>query len=112
MDFLRSFCLSLPAVTEDVKWGNNLVFSVWQKMFCITGLEPPFHYSFKVADEAFETLGEHEAFSQAPYLARAKWVLVTDVAALSQQNWQGRLWQRYKLVRARLSRKEKQTLGL
>ena len=28
IDQLRKYCLSLPAVTEDVKWENNLVFSV------------------------------------------------------------------------------------
>jgi predicted DNA-binding protein (MmcQ/YjbR family) len=32
---LRDFCLTLNAATEDIKWGNNLVFSVGGKMFCL-----------------------------------------------------------------------------
>jgi predicted DNA-binding protein (MmcQ/YjbR family) len=31
---LREFCIRLPAVTEDIKWGDNLVLSVGNKMFC------------------------------------------------------------------------------
>ena len=46
IDKLRKYCLSLPAVTEDVKWENNLVFSVGGKMFCMAALEQPLHFSF------------------------------------------------------------------
>ena len=82
IDGLREYCLSLPAVTEDVKWENNLVFSVGSKMFCMTGLETPLNFSFKVADEDFEELSSREGFKPAPYLVRAKWVLVTEPSRL------------------------------
>jgi predicted DNA-binding protein (MmcQ/YjbR family) len=41
IEALRKFCLSLPAVTEDVKWGADLCFSVGGKMFCVTSMEGP-----------------------------------------------------------------------
>jgi predicted DNA-binding protein (MmcQ/YjbR family) len=73
IDQLRTFCLSLPAVTEDVKWDNDLVFSVGAKMFCVSSLDPPFKCSFKVKDDEFEELITTQGFVPAPYMARAKW---------------------------------------
>ncbi len=77
VETIQKICLKLPAVTEDVKWGNDLVFSVGSKMFCVTSLEPPFTFSFKVKDEEFEEICRRDGFKPAPYMARAKWVLVT-----------------------------------
>ena len=74
LDFIRKLCTSLSAVTEDIKWGNDLVFSVGGKMFCVASLEPPLTYSFKVKDEEFEELSHSNGFMPAPYMARAKWV--------------------------------------
>jgi predicted DNA-binding protein (MmcQ/YjbR family) len=36
---LREFCMALPGVTEDVKWGNDLCFSVGKKMFTVTSVD-------------------------------------------------------------------------
>ena len=30
---LLAYCRSLPRATEDIKWGNDLIFSVGDKMF-------------------------------------------------------------------------------
>lgn len=38
---VREFCRSLPGVAEDVKWGNDLCFTIGGKMFCVICLEPP-----------------------------------------------------------------------
>ena len=38
IDPLRTFCMKLPAVTEDIKWGHDLVSSVGSKMFCVAGV--------------------------------------------------------------------------
>ena len=35
IETLRKICSSLPAVTEDIKWGNDLVFTVGDKMFSV-----------------------------------------------------------------------------
>lgn len=81
IEFLRKFCLSLPAATEDIKWGADLCFSVGGKMFCVTSIDGPLKISFKVPDEDFEELAAQEGFIPAPYMARNKWVLLTDVNA-------------------------------
>ena len=36
---LRAICKALPAVTEDIKWEHDLVFSIGGKMFCVASPE-------------------------------------------------------------------------
>jgi len=113
IDSIREFCLSLPSVTEDVKWDNDLVFSVGSKMFCVAGLEPTtFKCAFKVRDEEFEEISIQDGFMPAPYMARAKWVLLTDPAKLNKQQWQQYITQSYELVKAKLTRKLRCELGI
>lgn len=112
IDFLRKYCLSLPAATEDIKWGNDLCFSVGGKLFCVASLEPPFKASFKVKDEEFEELSASDGFIPAPYMARAKWVLVTKPSKLSKKEWEQYIKQSYELKKADLSKKLRQQLGL
>jgi predicted DNA-binding protein (MmcQ/YjbR family) len=111
IDQLRSYCLSLPAVTEDIKWINDLVFSVGGKMFCVAGLETPLKFSFKVKDEEFEELSSSEGFMPAPYMARAKWVLVTK-STLSKKEYEHYILLSYELVKAKLTKKIRTDLGL
>jgi predicted DNA-binding protein (MmcQ/YjbR family) len=112
LESLRKICLKLPAVTEDVKWEHDLVFSVGAKMFCATSLEPPFSCSFKVADESFESLITQPGFEPAPYMARAKWVLVTEKAKISKKEWEDYVRESYEMVKAKLTKKLRQELGI
>jgi predicted DNA-binding protein (MmcQ/YjbR family) len=112
IEALQKICLSLPAATEDIKWGNDLVFSVGGRMFCVASLEPPFKCSFKVKDEEFEELSTREGFMPAPYMARAKWVLVTDPSKLKKQEWKDYIRQSYEFVKAKLTKKDRKALGL
>lgn len=112
LESLRQICLALPAVTEDVKWGNNLCFSVGGKMFFMSNLEPPFSHSFKVKDEEFEELCNRDGFLPAPYLARAHWVLITKPGVLHRNEWTAYIKQSYHLVYSRLSKKERKALGI
>lgn len=112
IDQLRTFCTALPAVTEDVKWGDNLVFSVGNKMFCMASLEPPFRCSFKVPDEEFEELSSRDGFLPSPYMARAKWVLLTSPTRLHNREWEAHIRRSYELVKARLTKKARTELGL
>ena len=112
IEFLRKFCLSLPAATEDVKWGNDLVFSVGAKMFCVASLDQPFKTSFKVSDEEFEELSSREGFMPAPYMARNKWILVTDPSKLKKKEWEAYIRQSYEFVKAKLTKKLRQELGI
>jgi predicted DNA-binding protein (MmcQ/YjbR family) len=109
---LRKYCLSLPSVTEDVKWENNLVFSIAGKMFCLVRLEPPLTFSFKVSNEQFDEIVAREGFVAAPYLARAKWVLVKEAARLHTTEWQTFLRYSYELVKKKLPGKIKADLSL
>ena len=112
LEFLRRICLSLPGATEDVKWRNDLVFSLAEKMFCATSVEPPLRVSFKVNDEDFENLTDRQGFEPAPYLARAKWVAVTDPSVFNQEAWIHYINQSYQLIKARLPKKTRLSLGL
>src|SRR5919205_3731733 len=102
IDTLREYCLALPAVTEDVKWGHDLCFSVAGKMFCVAALEGPLTVSFKVRDEEFDELANSPGMRPAPYVARYKWILVEDVNSLSRKQWAHYVKQSYDLVRTRL----------
>jgi predicted DNA-binding protein (MmcQ/YjbR family) len=105
IEMLRKICSSLPAVTEDIKWGNDLVFSVGDKMFCVASLEPPFSCSFKVPDEKFDELSSQNGFTPAPYMARAKWVLVTDPSKLNKKEWEQYVKHSYELIKSKLTKK-------
>ena len=109
---LRKLCSSLPAVTEDIKWGNDLVFSIGGKMFCAASLELPFTCSFKVKDEEFEELSNRNGFIPAPYSAKAKWVLVTDPSKLNKSEWKKYIKQSYELVKGKLTKKLRNELGI
>ena len=112
IDFLRQFCKSLPAVTEDIKWGHDLCFSVGGKMFCVTSLEAPLTVAFKVTDEEFPELSERDGFMPAPYMARNKWVMVTDPSKLKRKEWEDYLLQSYELIKSKLTKKLRKELKL
>src|SRR5689334_25053088 len=112
IDKLREYCLSLPAVTEDVKWGHDLCFSIAGKMFCVASLEGPLSVSFKVKDDEFDELSNSPGLRPAPYVARYKWVLVEDVSKLSRKEWAHYVRQSYDLVRAKLPKKLAREHGL
>ena len=105
---IRSFCLTLPGVTEDVKWGNDLCFCIAKKMFCVTGLKGPLQVSFKVTDEEFDELSNSDGFVPAPYVARYKWVLLEDPAKVSKKKLQAYITQSYELVKKKLPKKSRQ----
>lgn len=112
IEFLRVICNKFPAVTEDIKWGNDLCFCVGTKMFCVTSLEPPFKVAFKVRDEEFEELSNSEGFIPAPYMARNKWVLVDDPTRMSKKEWEERIGTSYELISSKLTGKLKAELGI
>src|SRR5260370_38620866 len=70
IETLRQICRSLPAVTEDVKWGSDLCFSLGKKMFAVVNLEPPHQVAFKCTPESFGELVERAGIIPAPYMAR------------------------------------------
>jgi predicted DNA-binding protein (MmcQ/YjbR family) len=110
---IRSLCRQMPGVTEDIKWGHDLCFSVGGKMFCVVGVdEVPTTASFKVKDEEFDEISERPYFKPAPYVAKHKWVLCEDISKMTKTNWKKHIRQSYELVSAKLPAKLKKELGL
>jgi len=85
---IQAICKKLVAVTEDVKWGHDLAFSIGGKMFCVVGLDQsPTTASFKVRDEEFEEMCSRPGFKPAPYVAKYKWVLIDDINKINKTEW-------------------------
>jgi len=96
IDQLRKICLSFPGATEQIQWGDDLLFKVGGKMFAVTPLEPArLWLSLKADPEEFAELTERPGIIPAPYLARAKWIAIetsetlpsTEVAALLRKSY-------------------------
>jgi predicted DNA-binding protein (MmcQ/YjbR family) len=110
---LQALCKSLPAATETIKWGNEMVYSVGGKMFCVAGLDQsPTTASFKVTDEEFDDMSSREGFKPAPYVAKYKWVWMDDLSRMNKKEWQHYVTQSYELVKAKLSPKVKREAGI
>lgn len=108
---LRTFCLSLPGTTEDIKWGNDLCFLVGDKMFCVTSADADQGASFKVLEEEFETMTHRPGIIPAPYLARNHWVYVVDFTRLNDREWKHYVQQSYELISAKLPKKVRDALS-
>ncbi len=106
MEWIRKHCLSLPHATEQVQWENDLVFKIGGKMFAVTSLTPsPVKLSFKVTPEQFQELTERQGIIPAPYLARAHWVALESLSALTRAEIKDLLGASYKLVFEKLPKK-------
>ena len=111
VDWLRQVCLAFPGVTEQIQWGNDLLFKVGGKMFAVTPLEPArVCLSFKASPENFADLAERPNIIPAPYLARAQWVALETRDALPRDELARLLRDSYDLVFAKLSKKTRDAL--
>ncbi len=110
VDDIRKFCRSLPSATEDVKWGNDLCFSIGGKLFSVVSLTEPFGISFKVPDEEFETLSERDGFMPAPYVARYKWVLLKNANKIPKKELRTFIERSYEMIKAKLPKKIREKL--
>ena len=72
---VRAHCLSFPHATENVQWGNDLVFKIAGKMFAVMVLDAPAKYvmSFKCSEEGFNELIEQDGIDPAPWPAISGW---------------------------------------
>lgn len=110
---VRAYCLSLPHATENVQWGNDLVFKVAGKMFAVMALEGPAKYvmSFKCTEEKFNELIEEDGIDPAPYMARNKWVALERFSVLRDKELKALLRTSYDLVVAKLPKKVRSQLS-
>jgi predicted DNA-binding protein (MmcQ/YjbR family) len=112
VDWLRELCLSFPGTTEQIQWGNDLLFKVGGKMFAATPLEPArVCLSFKASSENFAELTERPHIIPAPYLARAQWVALETRDAVPRDELAGLLRESYELVAAKLPKKIRESLS-
>ena len=105
----RAYCLSFPYVTEEVLWGNDLVFKIGGKMFAVIGLDPASDHcmSFKCTPEKFAELTERNGIVPAPYVARYHWVALESFDALGEKELKALLRISFDLVFGKLPKKMK-----
>ncbi|MBZ5524323.1 MAG: MmcQ/YjbR family DNA-binding protein [Acidobacteriia bacterium] len=113
IDWVRGFCQTLPHTTEDIQWGETLLFRIAKKIYCVAPLEPEsaVKVCFKCTPEKFAELVEVEGIIPAPYLARNHWVALTDMKALRQPEMKELIRISYRLVFEKLPKKTQAELG-
>lgn len=97
--------MSLPGVTEDVKWEDNLCFCVGGKIFTMAGLTDTGTLCFKVTPEQYSELIDSEHFISAPYLGRAKWVFMHDFNYISENELKEWIAKSYEIIKAKLTKR-------
>jgi predicted DNA-binding protein (MmcQ/YjbR family) len=113
IESVRAYCLSFPHATENVQWGNDLVFKIAGKMFAVTVLEGASKYclSFKCTPDEFLELTERDGIDPAPYMARNNWVALERFDALSAKQLKAQLRKSYDLVFEKLPKKTRNALA-
>ncbi len=112
VDWVRAHCLSLPHTTEEVLWGDDLVFKVGGKMYAVAVLVPHrVALSFKCTPESFAELVERPGIIPAPYSARNYWVALEREDALPRAEIKQLISRSYELVVAKLPKKKQQELA-
>jgi predicted DNA-binding protein (MmcQ/YjbR family) len=112
IDWVRELCLSFPQTTEQIQWGEVLVFKVAGKMHALAALQPSKTWlTFKASPETFVELTERPGIIPAPYLARAKWVALETRDALPLDELARLLRESYDMVVAKLPKKIREALS-
>ncbi len=112
VDFIRELCLSLPNATEEIQWGDHLLFKIGGKMFAITTLGPEgVRLSLKSTPEKFYELTEIDGVIPAPYMARNFWISLERWDALRRNEIEELVRESYGLVMAKLPKKKQQELS-
>ena len=111
LDSIRNYCLSLPHATEDIPWGNDLLFRISGKIFAAMSLDPPHSLSFKCTPEKFDELIEFEGIIPAPYMARNKWVMLERLDALNDAEIKRLIQNSYEMIFSKLTKKAQAELA-
>ena len=109
---LRKLTKAWPATDADIKWEDDLVFTVDGKMFCalcLRGAEKG-KLSFKVEPERFLEFTDRPGFRPAPYLARAHWVTLDKPSVIGKAELEALIRRAYELTFAKLSKKRQKEL--
>ncbi len=107
---IRTICMSLPHVTEDIKYGTDLCFSIGKKIFCGTRIEGAFRTGIKCNASDFADLIEREGIVPMPRLSTTYWIRIENDTALSTREWKQYIEKSYDLVIDTLPKKVKQSI--
>ena len=110
-DELHAAAMALPGTALDIKWGDDHCYCVGGKMFAATDGAYT-NLSFKASDIAFEALTESGRAEPAKYMARAKWVSLTDLASQDAAEVADWVKTAHGLVAAKLTKKLQAELGI
>lgn len=112
LERLRAYCLKLPGTTEDIQWGNDLLFRIGGKIYAAASLDPgsKVRLSFKCTPDEFAEMIERDAIIPAPYVARYHWIALERWDALSTGEIERFVRGSYELVRAGLAKKLREKL--
>jgi predicted DNA-binding protein (MmcQ/YjbR family) len=112
IDQLREICLAFPGATEQIQWGDDLLFKVGGKMFAVIPLEPArLWLTLKADAEEFDNLTERPGIVPAPYLARAKWISIESAETLPPAEVAALLRRSYDLVLEKLPKATRESLS-
>jgi predicted DNA-binding protein (MmcQ/YjbR family) len=110
---LKTHALALPGAVADLKWQVDWTACIAGRMFFIGGPEPAWsRCSFKVDEHRFLELTGVPGIAPAPYLARAKWVQLSDPKALSPAELKSLITRSHALIAAKLTKKQRAALGI
>lgn len=112
VEYVRSIAMSFPNVTEQIQWGDRLLFKIGGKMFAITTLGPEgVRLSVKSTPEKFYELTEIPGVIPAPYMARNHWVALERWDAVRRGEMVELIRESYQLVLAKLPKKKQAELA-
>ncbi len=111
VDSIRAYCLSFPAATEKLQWGDALCFKVREKMFAVLGLDKV-RLTFKCTPETFAELIERPDVHPSPYLGRHNWVMLDRLDALPNRELRDLLQQSYEMVAAKAPIRARKSKGV
>jgi len=108
IEWIRNLALSVPNVTENIQWNDDLCFKVQGKMFTVVDLSKGnlSPVCLKCTPEKFDELLEIEGVAPAPYVGRYKWVLLASSDVLRSSELEALIRQSYDLMVARAPKKK------
>jgi len=116
--WVRAHCMALPHTTEEILWGDDLVFKIGGKMYTVVVLPSSgkgHHHkvvmSFKCTPEVFAELVERPGIIPAPYSARSHWVALETEDALPRAEIKHLISRSYELVVAKMPKKKQAELA-
>ena len=109
---LRKFCMAFPGATEDVKWGNDLCFSVGGKMFTVTSADASEGgVSLKTTPDKFAELTERDGIIPAHYVARYHWITIENLKAVTPAELKDLIRESYQMVFDKLPAKGRKAIA-